>query len=116
MEAETVVGGAWVKNSNTGAGYIFERNQGGDENWGQVQKLTASDAAANDYFGYSVSINGDTVVIGAYQKGAAYIFERNQGGAEHWGQVKKLTASGGTGADQFGASVASNTDTVTGRA
>src|SRR5258708_16881185 len=110
MEAETVVGGAWVKNSNTGAGYIFERNQGGAENWGQVQKLTASDAAANDYFGYSVAINADTVVVGAYSKGAAYIFERNQGGAEHWGQGQKLTSSDGLGGHQFGLSVTINID------
>src|SRR5712692_5036775 len=114
INADTVVVGAWVKNSNAGAAYIFERNQGGAENWGQVQKLTASDAAANGYFGYSVSINSDTVVVGAYGKipGAAYIFERNQGGAEHWGQVQRLTASDAVGGDQFGISVAINIDTV----
>ncbi|HMG77030.1 MAG TPA: FG-GAP repeat protein, partial [Pyrinomonadaceae bacterium] len=111
INADTVVVGAWVKNSNTGAAYIFERNQGGAEHWAQVQKLTASDAVVR-YFGYSVSINGDTVVVGAYDTGAAYIFERNQGGAEHWGQVQKLTSSDGIGGDQFGVSVAINIDTV----
>ena len=114
INADTVVVGAWVKNSNTGAAYIFERNQGGAENWGQVKKLTASDAATFGYFGYSVSINGNTAVVGSYgkQPGAAYIFERNQGGAENWGQVQKLTASDGIGGDQFGISVAINIDTV----
>src|SRR6266850_114443 len=117
IDGDTVVVGAWAKNSNTGAAYIFERNQGGAENWGQVQKLTASDAAVNDQFGRSVAIDVDTVVVGAWLKnsntGAAYIFERNQGGAEHWGQVKKLTASDGAGyGDQFGISVAINIDTV----
>jgi outer membrane protein assembly factor BamB len=112
INADTVVVGAWVKNSNTGAAYIFERNQGGAENWAQVQKLIASDAVANDYFGYSVAINTDTVVVGAYGKGAAYIFERNQGGPEHWGQVQKLTSIDGIGGDQFGISVAINIDTV----
>ena len=34
--------------------------------WSEQQKLTASDGAANDYFGMSVSIDGDTAVIGAY--------------------------------------------------
>jgi hypothetical protein len=72
----------------------------------QTKKLTASDAAADDRFGYSVATNGDTVVVGAYgknwqpgvppifvpiSKGAAYIFERNQGGTDNWGQVKILT-------------------------
>ena len=45
---------------------MFERNPGGANNWGQVQKLTASDAAAGDRFGYSVSISGDTIVVGAH--------------------------------------------------
>ena len=113
---DTVVIGASSKNSNTGAAYIFERNQGGAENWGQVQKLTASDAAVNDQFGRSVAIDGDTVVVGASAKnlftGAAYIFERNQGGAENWGQVQKLTASDAAAFDNFGWSVAINGDTV----
>ena len=33
--------------------------------WSEQAKLTASDGAAGDYFGYSVSIDGDTAVIGA---------------------------------------------------
>ena len=111
-----MVVGAYTKNSNTGAAYIFERNQGGAENWGQVQKLTASDAAVNDQFGRSVAIDVDTVVVGAWLKnsnaGAAYIFERNQGGAENWGQVKKLTASDAAAGDDFGSSVSINADTV----
>ena len=31
-----------------------------------MAKLTASDAAASDKFGYSVAIDGNTVVVGAY--------------------------------------------------
>jgi outer membrane protein assembly factor BamB len=119
INADTVAVGAYgsVPGSSyvsVGAAYIFERNQGGTENWGQVQKLTASDPANYAYFGYSVSINGDTLVVGAYGKtpGAAYIFERNQGGAEHWGQVKRLTASDAVGGDQFGISVAIDGDTL----
>src|ERR1700730_12304775 len=97
ISGDTAVVGAYQKNSSTGAAYIFERNKGGVDNWGQVQELTASDAAQGDEFGEKVAINGDTVVIGAENKnlgtGAAYIFERNQGGiADNWGQVKELTA------------------------
>jgi outer membrane protein assembly factor BamB len=121
IDVDTVVVGAWLKNSNTGAAYIFERNQGGVENWGQVKKLTASDAAVNASFGSSVSINADTVVVGAngsvpgpayISVGAAYIFERNQGGTENWGQVQKLTASDPANYASFGSSVAINADTV----
>jgi outer membrane protein assembly factor BamB len=114
INGDTVLVGAYTKNSNTGAAYIFERNQGGAESWGQVKKLTASDAAIFGFFGYSVSINGNTAVVGSYGKlpGAAYIFERNQGGAGNWGQVQRLTASDGVGGDQFGISVAISNDTV----
>src|SRR5260370_6994815 len=87
-----------------------------DPLFSQTKKLTASDAAANDRFGYSAAIDGDTVVVGAWAKnsntGAAYIFERNQGGAENWGQVQKLTAVDAAGNDQFGRSVAIDVDPV----
>ena len=120
INVDTVVVGAYGKNFDggatvvAGAAYIFERNQGGAENWGQVKRLISDTAANYSYFGYSASINVDTVVVGAYGKlpGAAYIFERNQGGTQNWGLVKKLTASDGIGGDQFGVSVAINIDTV----
>src|ERR1700693_3721826 len=116
ITSDTVVVGADQKNSFAGAAYIFERTQCGAENWGQVQKLTAGDAAANDDFGVSVGIDGDTVVVGAYQKnaatGAAYIFERNQGGVENWGQVQKLTAGDAAAFDFFGVSVGISSETV----
>ena len=44
----------------------------------ETNKLTASDAAADDVFGYSVAVNGDTAVVGAYGddygSGSAYVF------------------------------------------
>src|ERR1700736_2555681 len=116
ISGDTAVVGAYQKNSSTAAAYIFERNKGGGDSWGEVKELTASDAAASAQFGFSVGINVDTVVIGAENKnlgtGAAYIFERNQGGAENWGQVKELTASDAVQGDQFGSQVTIDADTV----
>ena len=122
ISGDTVVVGAPDKDgpfSYRGAAYLFERNQGGADSWGQVEKLTASDAADDDHFGNSVAISGDTVVVGApgitvagTGRGAAYVFERNQGGADSWGQVKKLTASDAADDDLFGLSVAISGDTV----
>ena len=56
-----------IKGDNSGSAYVFTRDTAGDlaSGWTQVAKLTAGDGAASDYFGYSVSIDGDTVVIGA---------------------------------------------------
>jgi hypothetical protein len=122
ISGDTVVVGAYSEDgagTERGAAYVFARNQGGADNWGQVQKLTASDAADPHYFGYSVAISGDTIVVGAYlddgagtHRGAAYVFERNRGGADNWGQVTKLTASDAEDNDVFGTSVAISGDTV----
>jgi len=116
ISGDTIVVGAYQDNDHRGAAYIFERNQGGTNNWGQVKKFTASDVADPDFFASAVAISGDTVLIGAYHKqvfsGAAYIFGRNQGGTENWGQIKKLTSSDIAFNDEFGASVAINADTV----
>src|SRR5262245_15702833 len=104
---------------DSGSAYIFERNQGGTDQWGQVKKLTASDGAIGDGFGHSVAIYGDTVIVGvpfdalfSTPPGASYVFERNHGGANNWGEVKKLTASDGLQGDGFGSSVAIYADTV----
>jgi hypothetical protein len=82
--------------SSSGSAYIFGRDQGGADAWGQVAKLTASDGASGDEFGISVSISGDTVVVGSpndddngRSSGSAYVFGRDQGGAGAWGQVAK---------------------------
>lgn len=99
----------------SGSAYVFERSEGGDDNWGEVKKLTASDAAAGDFFGVSASISGDTAVVGAWanddagvSSGSAYVFRRDQDGASNWGEVQKLTASDAAFGDRFGASVVVN--------
>ncbi len=116
ISVDTIVVGASADDANRGGAYVFERNQGGADLWGQVTKLTASDGAASDSFGQSVSISGDTIVVGALVndafKGGAYVFGRNQGGADIWGQVTKLTASDRAGGDRFGISVSISGDTI----
>ncbi len=99
-----------------GAAYLFDRDQGGANNWGEVKKIVGSDTAANDAFGASVAISSDTAIVGALGKaaqlGAAYVFGRNQGGANNWGQFQKLLASDGMAGDRFGESVAISGDTA----
>ena len=105
--------------SEAGAAYVFQRDEGGADNWGEVTKLTASDAQAGDNFGNSVAVSGDTAVVAAFledaggsEPGAAYVFQRNEGGADNWGEVKKLTASDAEAGDLFGRSVAVSGDTA----
>ena len=64
-------------------------------NWGEVAKITGADQTTASTFGWSVGICNDHVVVGARghnSSGAAYLFGRNQGGADNWGQVVKVTA------------------------
>ncbi len=98
VSGDTAVVGAILEDAggtSAGAAYVFERNQGGANNWGQVKKLTASDAEDGDYIGEAVAISGDTAIVGAPRLGLgfAYVFRRDQGGTDNWGEVKKLTAS-----------------------
>ncbi|NOQ71589.1 MAG: T9SS type A sorting domain-containing protein [Crocinitomix sp.] len=88
--------------SKAGSAYIFER--GVDGVFEEVQKLVAADRAANDEFGWSVSIYGTTAIVGAhiddknafgmgsfYHAGSAYIFDREDDGS--WTQTQKIVAS-----------------------
>ncbi|MGB1242390.1 MAG: FG-GAP repeat protein, partial [Chitinophagales bacterium] len=100
--------------SDAGAAYIFHKDQGGTNNWGEVKKIQASDIQSGDWFGFSVSISGDYAIVGAYHKGnntgATYIFHKDQGGTDNWGQVKKIQASDIQGGDNFGRSVSISGD------
>ena len=94
-----------------GSAYVFQRS---GDSWVEVDKLTASDAADDDNFGWSVAIDGDFAVIGArfddlagMGEGSAYVFQRS---GDSWVEVDKLTASDGEDEDGFGGSVAIDGD------
>jgi len=122
IEGNYIVVGARMKDglvANTGAAYVFYREPDNPSNsrWEQIKELTASDGAGDDYFGEAVSISGDYIIIGAYQEdekgvqaGAAYIYYKNQGGLDNWGEIQKLTASDGSASDRFGWSVSIDGD------
>jgi hypothetical protein len=98
-----------------GAAYVFERDHGGPNAWGQIAKLTPEDPEAETLFGTSVAISGDTIVVGSpvYSAlSAAYVFDRHQGGLNAWGQVAKLRASHDELDQGFGLSVSISGDTV----
>lgn len=112
IDGDTAVISAYRKNENAGAVYIFIRDSAG--NWSEQAKLTASDAAMNDRFGFAVAIQDDTAVIGAYQKdenaGAVYVFTRDSDG--NWSEQAKLTADDAAPHRFFGEAVALHGDTA----
>jgi hypothetical protein len=124
ISGDTVVVGAYLDdigtNANQGSAYVFVKPASGWANMTQTAKLTASDGAANDDFGYSVAISGDTVVVGSYlddigantNQGSAYVFVKPASGWADMTQTAKLTASDGAANDDFGYSVAISVDTV----
>jgi hypothetical protein len=84
---DTIIVGAALHNK-TGAAYMFSRQDGG--NWTQAAKITASDGAERDYFGYSVAASEDFVVVGNHLwSGAVYIFEKDAG-SDNWKETTEL--------------------------
>jgi len=130
ISADTIVLGAIYEAGGpgdpllfAGAAYVFERNLGGPNNWGEAAFLHASDAQVSDWFGTSVSISEDTLVVGAFAEdggpgnplsdaGAAYVYERDLGGENNWGEAVILHASDTQSYDWFGRSVAISLDTI----
>ncbi len=123
----TGVNGNQADNSapGSGAAYVFTRSGGV---WSQQAYLKASNTEAPDFFGSSVGVSGDTVVVGAYQEssdatgvngnqannnapgsGAAYVFVRIGG---LWSQQAYLKAFNTGTNDHFGNRVAVSGDTV----
>ena len=95
-------------NVNQGAAYVYTEANG---TWSQTAELTASDGAANNYFGASVAVSGSTALVGAPShtvggnvgQGAAYVYTEANGA---WSQTAELTASDGAANNDFGLSVA----------
>ena len=107
-----------VGGTNQGSAYLF-LNPGTLTSWTQSQKLTASDGAANDLFGNSVSISGDFALVGAtgdtisgnISQGSGYLFERNLT-TNNWTEVQHFTGNDGAVGDGFGVSAALSGGTV----
>jgi hypothetical protein len=96
-----------------GAAYVFVRN---GVNWTLQAKLVPNDPVAIHFFGWSVDISGDTIVVGAAgdnfagtYSGAAYIFERT---GTTWTQRAKLVPADTRAGDEFGTTVAIDGNTV----
>ncbi|TDJ38503.1 MAG: hypothetical protein E2O54_12880 [Gammaproteobacteria bacterium] len=92
-----------------GAAYVFRFD---GKSWTQEQELLASDAGVGHFFGWSVAIDGDAIVVGAYNAnamGAAYVFRYS---GSTWDEEDVLTASDAATDDRFGLSVDISADTV----
>jgi hypothetical protein len=110
-----LIGVAWDDDNgvDSGSAWVFRRTDGC---WSPEAKLLPSDGKEEVLFGSSVSINGDTALIGAFydddnghNSGSAYVFKRT---GTNWSQEAKLLPSDGAENDQFGWSVSLYNDTA----
>ncbi len=109
VDGNLAIVGAWRDDTygqDAGAAYIFRYN---GSKWVEEATLRATDGSAADYFGASVGISGNNVIIGAYGKngqqtgaGAAYVFNYD---GHKWNQHTKLTAADADQNDKFGTAV-----------
>ena len=140
VSGDTIVVGAFMEDSSatgvngdqgnnnaqgSGAAYVFVRD---GSTWSQEAYLKASNTDLGDWFGESVAVSGDTVVVGAYREasnakgvngdqsnndtwssGAVYVFVRN---GSTWSQQAYLKASNTELHDEFGYTVALSGDTL----
>jgi hypothetical protein len=124
IDGNTVVAGARGANVGghlaQGEAYVFVSSPTGWANMTQTAILTASDGAAGDHLGFSTSISGNTVVVGAPQatvgsnmsQGAAYVFVKPPSGWTNMTETAKLIASDGKVGDILGRSAAISGNTV----
>ena len=110
ISGETVAVGSGLAATDAGRGYLFTK---GTTGWHQAAELVGSGIVAGDDFGDSVAVSGSTVVVGtfAHALGAAraYLFVKRPTG---WRHSTDLAASGATGDDEFGYSVAVSGSTI----
>ena len=94
------------RSHGAGSAYIFRKDfeHGSDIPWTQERKLTAGDAATDDYFGGSVAISGNVAMVGAMRDdsrtGSVYVFTESSPGI--WSQTQKITASDAASGGLFG--------------
>jgi len=110
LEANTLVVGAWKNGEHgpqAGAAYVYYRDNGGSNNWGQVATLFSSQPAETDQFGWCVAIAGDFVTVGARGVqpgggpllGSVHVFQRHAGGQDNWGQIAYVNGGSDTEPD-----------------
>jgi len=124
ISGDFVVVGAYSEDSNgsnAGAAYIFAKDEGGTDNWGQIKKLIPSNSGIDYRFGASICIDQNQIIVGAALElldpnflgtlGAAYIFAKDEGGLDNWGEVARLVDNFGD-FTQFGNDVSISGDNI----
>lgn len=113
------VAGDWLAvgdnahDAGRGAVWLFNRNAGGANSWGFAKQLTAPAAQSGDFFGFSLALDDEWLVVGATgddqsgtSAGRLHLFRRPDGGPDNWGYFGSLSPSSARASDGLGQSVA----------
>ncbi len=120
IDGDSIIVGAYSHDSggvvDSGAAYIFDRSEDGEENWGWVRRINGPSFEAGANFGAAVAIKGNIAIVGApnddrvaVDAGAAYVFNRDNVPV-FWGLSNDLTAANASAGDSYGHSVALSDD------
>ena len=103
--------GETTSSFTSGAAYVFERSGSG---FAQRARVVASNPGIADFFGETVGLAGDTLVVGAFgastsqgSSGAIYVYER---AGDDWPQLQQLGPSNASADALFGARLAFDGD------
>jgi len=98
--------------SERGPGTVYLYRKGGDGSWSQSSAITAPDAPAGDHFGRALAASDGTLWVGATVEdsstGAAYLFERTEGG--EWSRAGRFQPDDLAAEDAFGRTAAADGD------
>ncbi len=107
----------------SGAAYLYNRFEGGENAWGLVKKLVPPTGAAGAAFGTMVFLEGDRAFVSAPGEpwdglpvGAVHVFERDLGGSANWGHRQRIVPDTVQPGMEFGASFTANGDLLIGLA
>lgn len=116
IDGDTTVISAMVDDDlgpESGSAYVYVRNV---DTWSLQQKLLASDGAAFDRYGISVSISGETVLVGnwrddddGFNSGSTYVYVRS---GQSWTEDQKIVADDAAAGEEFGYAVDISGDTA----
>ena len=116
IDGDRILVGAYRDSSTqpgAGSAFVYYKDQGGPDQWGQAAELVPSGLAPGDYFGWDVHLSGEYAAVSARDDtdqgagaGSVYLFRQDEDGPDQWGQWKKIFGSGTDSADDFGDSIA----------
>ena len=102
---------------NSGVVYVYKYSDD-EKEWHQEARLAPNDGIPHAFFGINLAIDGDTILVGAYNDtekgvtedgegaGAAYVYSLSSSG--EWIQTAKILAADGEPGHNFGRQVALN--------